>query len=330
VVAVKRREFISLVGGAAAAWPLAARAQQPEVMSVIGLLNGQSTTSLIPAFRAGLSEAGFDEGRNVAIVYRSAEGEAERLPALVAELVRLRVAAIAAVGGTNSVLAAKAATVTIPIVFTSGADPVEAGVVSSLSRPGGNVTGATFLGSMAAAKQVGLLRDMVPTLATIGVLVNPASGPSLAAAVTNDVQQSTKAAGIKAAVVEVNSEHDFNPAFAQLIEQRIDALVIAGLIFFNRYVDRVVALTGQHKIPAIYSNRVFPDAGGLMSYGADQRDAYRHAGIYIGRILKGDKPADLPVMQPTKFTLVINMKTVKAFGLSVPPGLLAIADEVIE
>jgi putative ABC transport system substrate-binding protein len=326
---MNRRAFISLLGGAAA-WPLVARAQQPQVMSVIGLLNGQSTTSLIPAFRAGLSEAGFDEGRNVAIVYRSAEGEAERLPALVAELVRLRVAAIAAVGGTNSVLAAKAATATIPIVFTSGADPVEAGVVTSLSPPGGNVTGATFLGSMAAAKQIGLLRDMVPKLATIGVLVNPASGPSLAAAVTKDVQQSAQAAGIKSVVMEVNSERDFNPAFAQLIEQRVDALVIAGLIFFSRYVDRVAALTAQHKIPAIFTGRVFPDAGGLMSYGADQRDAYRHAGIYVGRILKGDKPADLPVMQPTKFTLVINMKTVKALGLTVPPGLLAIADEVIE
>jgi ABC-type uncharacterized transport system substrate-binding protein len=326
---VNRREFITLLGGAAATWPLAARAQQP-TMPVIGLLNGQSSMSLIPAFRAGLSEAGFDEGRNVAIVYRSAEGDVERLPALAAELVRLRVAVIASVGGTNSVLAAKAATTTMPIVFTSGVDPVEAGVVASLSRPGGNVTGATFLSSMAGAKQIGLLRDMVPNLATIGALVNPLSGPSLAAAVTKDVQQSAQAAGIKSVVVDVNSERDFSPAFAQLIEQRVDALVIAGLIFFNRYMDRVAALTTQHRIPAIYSGRVFPAAGGLMSYGADNGDTYRQAGLYAGRILKGDKPADLPVMQPTKFVLVINMKTVKAFGLSVPPGLLAIADEVIE
>jgi putative ABC transport system substrate-binding protein len=326
---MRRREFITLLGGAIIAWPLAARAQQ-QMMSVIGLLNGQATTSLIPAFRQGLSEAGFDEGRNVAIVYRSAEGEVERLRVLADELVRLRVGVIAAVGGTNSVLAAKAATTTIPIVFTSGVDPVEAGVIASLSRPGGNVTGATFLSSMAASKQLGLLRDMVPKLATIGVLVNPLSGPSLAAAITKDVQQSAQAAGIKSVVVEVNSERDFNPAFAQLIEQRVDALVIAGLIFFNRYMDRVVAVTGQHKIPTIYNNRVFPDAGGLMSYGADNRDTYRQAGVYVGRILKGDKPADLPVMQPTKFTLVINMTTVKALGLSVAPGLLAIADEVIE
>jgi putative ABC transport system substrate-binding protein len=326
---MRRREFIALLGSGVAGWPLAARAQQPTI-PFVGLLNGQSSTSLLPAFRQGLSEAGFDEGRNVAIVYRSAEGAVDRLPALAAELVRLRVAAIAAVGGTNSVLAVKAATTTIPIVFTSGVDPVEAGVVASLSRPGGNVTGATFLGTMAAPKQIGLLRDMVSKLATIGVLVNPLSGPSLAAAITKDVQQSAQASGIKSVVVEVNSERDFNPAFAQLIEQRVDALVIAGLIFFNRYVDRVVALMGQHKIPAIYNNRDFPAAGGLMSYGADNRDAYRQAGIYVGRILKGDKPADLPVMQPTKFVLVINMKTVKALGLSVPPGLLAIADEVIE
>src|SRR6516165_3759643 len=312
-----RREFITLLGGAAAMWPLAARGQQ-QTMSVIGLLNGQSSTSLLPAFRQGLSEAGFDEGRNVSIVYRSAEGEVERLPALAAELVRLRVAVITAVGGENSVRSAKAATATIPIVFVGGGDPVESGIFASLSRPGGNVTGATFLSSMAAAKQIGLLRDMVPKLATIGVLVNPVSGPSLAAAVTNDVQQSARAAGIKAVVVEVNSERDFGPAFARLVDERADALVMAGLIFFNRYMDRVVALTGQHKIPTIYNNRVFPDAGGLMSYGADNRDTYRQAGVYVGRILKGDKPADLPVMQPTKFVLVINMKTVKAPGLAVP------------
>ena len=326
--AMRRREFITFLGGVTA-WPLAAHAQQ-QMMSVIGLLNGQSSTSSIPSFRQGLSEAGFDEGRNVAIVYRSAEGEVERLPALAAELVRLRVAVIAAVGGINSPLAAKTATASIPIVFTAGGDPQEAGLVASLSRPGGNVTGATFLGSMAAAKQIGLLRDMVPKLATIGVLVNPLGGPSLVAAVTKNVQQSALAAGIKSIVVEVNSERDLSPAFAQLIEQRVDALVIGGFIFFNRYMDRVVALTWQHKIPAIYNNRVFPDAGGLMSYGADSRDAYRQAGTYVGRILKGDKPADLPVMQPTKFTLVINMKTVKALGLAVPPGLLAITDEVIE
>jgi putative ABC transport system substrate-binding protein len=325
---VKRRAFITLLGGAAATWPLAARAQQP-AMPVIGVLNGQSSTSLMPAFREGLSEAGFDEARNVAIVYRSAEGEVERLPALAAELVRLRVAMIAAVGGDNSVRSAKAATTTIPIVFTTGADPVEFGIVGSLSRPGGNVTGATFLSSLAAAKQIGLLRDIVPNLATVGLLVNPVNAPGLAVAVTNDVQKSAQA-GIKTIIVEVNNERDIEPAFARLLEQRIDALVIAGLVFFNLYRDRLVALTAQYRIPAIFSNRVFPAAGGLMSYGADARDAYRQAGVYAGRILKGDKPADLPVVQSTKFVFVINMKTVKALGVTVPPGLLAIADEVIE
>ena len=326
---MRRREFITLIAGATAAWPLAARSQQP-AMPVIGLLNGQSTTSLLPGFRQGLSEAGFDEGRNVAIVYRSAEGEAERLPALAAELVRLRVAVITAVGGDNSVRSAKAATKTIPIVFTTGGDPVESGIVPSLSRPGGNVTGATFLGSMAAPKQIGLLRDLVPKLATIGLLVSPVSTPAGADVTTREVQTAAQAAGIKAVIVDLNSEHDIDAAFARLIEQRIDALVFTGIVFLNRYRDRMVALTAQHRIPAVFTNRVFPEAGGLMSYGADAGDAYRQAGVYVGRILKGDKPADLPVMQATKFVFVINMRTVKALGLIVPPGLLAIADEVIE
>jgi putative tryptophan/tyrosine transport system substrate-binding protein len=325
---IRRREFITLLGGAATAWPLTAGAQQ-SAMSVVGLLNGQATTRLLPAFRQGLSEAGFDEGRNVAIVYRSAEGDVENLPALAAELVRLRVAVIVAIGGDNSVRSAKAATTTIPIVFTSGGDPVESGIVTSLSRPGGNVTGATFLGSMAAAKQIGLLRDVVPGLSTIGLLVSSLNAPT-AAAITRDVQEASQAAGIKAVVVDVKSERDLDGALAQLVEQRVDALVIASLVFFNRNRDRLIALTAQHKIPAIFTNREFPAAGGLMSYGADNRDAYRQAGIYAGRILKGDKPADLPVIQPTKFVLVINMRAVKALGLAVPPGLLAIADEVIE
>ena len=325
---MNRRQFITLLGGAAV-WPLAARAQQP-AMPVIGLLNGQSTTSLLPGFRQGLSEAGFDEGRNVAIVYRSADGELERLPALAAELVRLRVGVIAAVGGDNSVRSAKAATKTIPIVFTTGGDPVESGIVPSLSRPGGNVTGATFLGSMAAPKQIGLLRDLVPKLATIGLLVSPVSTPAGADVTTREVQTAAQAAGIKAVIVDLNSEHDIDAAFARLIEQRIDALVFTGIVFLNRYRDRMVALTAQHRIPAVFTNRVFPEAGGLMSYGADAGDAYRQAGVYVGRILKGDKPADLPVMQATKFVFVINMGTVKALGLIVPPGLLAIADEVIE
>src|SRR5262245_58595059 len=327
---IRRREFIFTLGSAAA-WPLAARAQQP-AMPFIGLLNGQSSTRPLPAFRQGLSEAGFDEGRNVAVVYRSADGDRERLPALAAELVRLRVAVIAAVGGDSSVLSAKAATATIPIVFTTGGDPVESGFVASLSRPGGNVTGATNLGSMAATKQIGLLRDMVPRLGAIGLLVVPLATAAaiMASAITRDVQSAAQAAGIKTVVVEVNSERDLDAAFAQLVEQRIDALVIGSFVFFSRYLDRVAALTAQHKIPAIYIARDFPAAGGLMSYGAEGGDLYRQAGVYVGRILKGDKPADLPVMQPTKFVLVINMKPAKALGLVVPPGVLAIADEVIE
>jgi putative ABC transport system substrate-binding protein len=325
---MKRREFITLLGGGAAAWPLAAHAQ-PQPMSVIGLLNGQATTRLLPAFRQGLSEVGFDEGRNVAIVYRSAEGDVEQLPALVAELVRLPVAVIVTVGGDDSVHTAKAATATIPIVFATGGDPVESGIVTSLSHPGGNVTGATFLGSMAATKQIGLLRDLVPRLSTIGLLVNSLNAPT-AAAITRDVRGAAQAAGIKAVVVDVKNERDLDAAFAQLIEQRVDALVVAAIVFFYRNQDRLIALTAQHKIPAIFPSREFPAAGGLMSYGAGGQEAYRQAGIYAGRILKGAKPADLPVMLPIKYVFAINMKTVKALGLAVPPGLLAIADDVIE
>jgi putative ABC transport system substrate-binding protein len=325
---MRRREFTTLVGGAATAWSLTARAQQPAV-PFIGLLNGQASTGFLPAFRRGLSEMGFDEGRNVAIVYRSAEGEVGRLPSLAAELVRLRVAVIAAVGGDNSVRSAKAATTTVPIVFTTGGDPVEIGIVASLSRPGGNVTGATFLGTLAPAKQIGLLRDVVPKLTTIGLLVDPLSIANTAALAT-DVQRSAEAAGMKAVVAEVSSDRDIDPTFAHLVEQRVDALVISGLVFFNRYRDRIVALTAQHRIPAIFSNRVFPAAGGLMSYGADANDAYRQAGAYVGRILKGDKPANLPVMQATKFELVINLKTAKSLNLTIPPGVLAIADEIVE
>jgi putative ABC transport system substrate-binding protein len=327
---MKRRKFITFLGGAAVAWPLAARAQRP-VMPTIGLLNGQSSAaiaSLLGAFRQGLVEAGFVDGRNVAIVYRSAEGNAERLPALAAELVSIPVAVIAAVGGDVSVHAAKAATSTIPIVFTTGGDPVETGFVASINRPGGNVTGTTFWGSLVAPKQIGLLRDMVPTLATIGLLLNPAN--PMTASIARDVQAAVQSVGIKVIIVEANSEADIDTAFAQFVEQRIGALVIASAVFFNRNRDRLVALAARHAIPAVFNNRDFPSAGGLMSYGADTGDSYRQAGIYVGRILKGDKPIDLPVMQPTRFEFVINLKTVKALGLTAPPGLLAIADEVIE
>jgi putative ABC transport system substrate-binding protein len=325
---MQRRSFLTLLGGAAAAWPVAARAQQ-RTMQVIGLLNGQLTGgNLLAAFRQGLVDAGFVEGRNLAIVYRSAEGNAERSPALAAELVSIPVAVIAAVGGDLTVLAAKAATTTIPIVFTTGGDPVEIGIVASLNRPGGNVTGVTFLGSTIASKQIGLLRDMVPRLATIGVLLNPAN--PMTPSIVRDVQAAAQSVGLKAVVVEASAERDIDTAFAQFVAQRVDALVLGSAAFFSRYRERLVALALQHAIPATFNSRDFAAIGGLMSYGADSRDAYRQAGVYVGRILKGDKPSDLPVMQPTRFELVINLKTVKALGLTVPPGLLAIADEVIE
>ena len=328
---MRRRELLTLLSGTTLIWPLAVHAQHP--MSVIGYLStGSAESDNIPsrliAFRSGLTEMGYFEGRNVAIEYRWAEGQYDRLPALTTDLVNRLVSVIVA-AGAPTVFAAKAATSTIPIVFTTGGDPVELGIVPSLSRPGGNVTGATFLGSMAGPKQIGLLRDLVPKLATIGLLVSPVS-TSGADATTREVQTAAQAAGFKAGIVDLNSEHDIDAAFARLIEQRIDALVFTGIVFFNRYRDRLVALTTQHRIPAVFTNRVFPEAGGLMSYGADASDAYRQAGVYVGRILKGDKPADLPVMQATKFVFVINMRTVKALGLIVPPGLLAIADEVIE
>jgi putative ABC transport system substrate-binding protein len=333
---MNRRDVIILLGGAAAAgpavcsaiWPLAARAQQ---MPVIGLLDGQASAvskSLLAAFRQGLAEAGFAEGRNLAIVYRSAEGDIAQLPALAAELVTHKVEVIAAVGGDKAVLSAKAATATIPIVFTTGGDPVGTGFVASINRPGGNVTGTTFWGSIVAPKQIGLLRDIVPGLATIGLLLNPAN--PMTASVARDVQAAADSAGLKVIVVEASSEGDIEAGFAQFVAQRIGALVIGSAVFFNRNRDRLVALAARHAIPAVFSNRDFPTAGGLMSYGSDAGDSYRQAGVYVGRILKGEKPGDLPVMQPTRFQLVINLKTAKALGLDIPPTLLALADEVIE
>ena len=325
---IGRREFITLLGGATAAWPLAARAQQPG-LPVIGLLNGQSTgANYLAAFRRGLAEAGFVEVRNVAIVYRSSEGDSTKLPALVAEMVALPVAVIAAVGGGDAVLAAKAATATIPIVFTTAADPVAVGFVASLSRPGGNVTGTSFVGSALAPKQVGLLRDMVPGLATIGLLL--ATTNLTSTLVVKDVRAAVQTTGLKVVAVETSSEGDIDAAFAQFTEQRIGALVIASAVVFNRHLDRLVALAARNAIPAIFNIRDYPALGGLMSYGADIADSYRQVGVYVSRILKGEQPAELPVTQPTKFELVINLKTAKALGLTVPPSLLAIADEVIE
>jgi putative ABC transport system substrate-binding protein len=326
-----RRDFISLLSGAAAAgWPFAARTQT-RPMHVIGLLNGQTSAASVnnlAALRQGLAETEFIEGRNLAIVYRAAEGNIARLPALATELVSLQVAVIAAVGGDNTVRSAKAATAIIPIVFTTASDPVETGIVASLNRPGGNVTGATGLGSLLAAKQIGLMRDMVSKLATVGLLTGPLV--PMTAAIVRDVRGATQAVGLNAVVAEINSEGDLDATLKDFVAHQVDAILIPAGVFFARLRPRVLALTARYGIPTIAGSRDYPAQGGLMSYGAASGDTYRQAGLYVGRILKGDKPADLPVMQPTKFEFVINLNTARALRLTVPPTLLATADEVIE
>jgi putative ABC transport system substrate-binding protein len=327
---MKRREFITLLGGAAAAWPLAARAQQP-AKPVIGFLNGASPDGYAPmvaAFREGLNEAGYVEGRNVAIEFRWAEGQNDRLPALAADLVRRQVSVIAT-GGTTSALAAKAATTTIPIVFEGGADPVELGLVASLNRPGGNITGISNFSIALAAKQFELLHEMVPNSAVIGVLVNPTS-PSLAVSVTKDVQAAGRALRRQIRILNASTQDEIDAAVVSLAELRAGALMIGGDAFFLSRRVQLAILAARYGIPAIYNTPLFPAAGGLMSYGYNLTDAYRHAGVYTAKVLKGAKPADLPVLQPTKLKLVINLRTAKALGVTIPPSVLALADEVIE
>jgi putative tryptophan/tyrosine transport system substrate-binding protein len=330
---IERRKFLATLGGAAT-WPLAARAQQP-TMPVIGFLSGYPAESFAPetqpyaaAFRQGLSETGYSDGHNVTIEYRWAENQPSRLPVLAAELVRRKVAVIAATGGTASALAAKAATATIPIVFTGGSDPVAIGLVASLNRPGGNVTGVTFLANVLAAKRVELVNDVVPRASLIGLLVNP-DNPN-AASETSDMETATRAIGKQSVLLRASTDRQLDAAFTSLVEQRANALAIAGDTFFLSRREQLVALVARYAIPASYPSREFVVAGGLMSYGASITDMYRLAGVYTGRILKGEEPANLPVMQPTKFELTINLKTAKAFGLQIPDKLLAIADEVIE
>ena len=327
---MRRREFITLLGGAAAAWPLAADAQQP-AMPVVGYLSsiGQSDRPILAdAFRRGLKEFDYIEGRNVAIEYRFAENQHGRLPELAADLVRRHVAVIAATGGHNSVFAAKAATTTIPIVFTSGSDPVRAGLVASLSRPGGNVTGISWFGAELGAKGLGLLHDLVPNAAVFALLINPKNPDSERR--PEDAHKAARVLGKRLLVLHASTAGEIDTAFTALQQQQADALIVGSDPFFTGRREQLVALAARHALPAMYFNREFAAAGGLISYGNDVADGYRKAGVYAGRILKGAKPADLPVDQATKFELVINLKTAKALGLTVSNAMQLLADEVIE
>jgi putative tryptophan/tyrosine transport system substrate-binding protein len=327
---MQRREFITLIGGAAAAWSLAARAQQPAI-PVIGYLSSASPGQFAPytaAFISGLKEAGFVDGQNVAIEYRWAEGRYDQLPALAAELVGRHVTVIVATGSNAPAIAAKAATAKIPIVFLSGGDPVTDGLVASLNKPGGNVTGVSFVASALMAKRLGLLHQLVPKAALVGVLVNP-TYPE-AELQRQELQEGAGAISQKTFVVSATSESEIEAGFVALKQQGADALLVANDPFFVSRRGLIVSQAARHALPAIYFLHEFAEAGGLMSYGASLTNASRESGIYTGRILKGEKPAELPVSQPTKFEFVINLKTAKALGLEVPAQLLALADEVIE
>jgi putative ABC transport system substrate-binding protein len=325
---MQRRQFIGLMG-AAAAWPVAAYAQQ--MMPVVGFLSGQSPNGYTPfaaAFRDGLREAGFVEGQNVTIEYRWAEGRYDRLLAFAADLIRRPVAVLAATGGDPAVLAARAATTTTPVVFITGSDPVALGYVASLNRPGGNATGVTQLTSLLGAKRIGLLRELAPKADPIAVLINPSFPVS--AAQLNDAQEAATAVGVRSIVLQATAESEFEPAFASLVQQRAGALMIAADPFFNSRRQQLVALAARHQVPTIYEFREFAAAGGLISYGTSLADGYAQVGNYVGRILKGTRPAELPVVQSARFELVVNLKTAKALGIDVSPTLLARADEVIE
>jgi putative ABC transport system substrate-binding protein len=326
---MRRREFITILGGAAASWPLAARAQQP-TMPVVGFMMAGSRAALrdeITAFEAGLREVGFAEGQNLALEYRFAEGQFERFPAFVSDLVQRRVSVIAA-SSPQGALAAKRATATIPVVFSIGADPVETGIVLSLSHPGGNVTGVYQFTAGLESKRLGLLHEMVPKAQVVGVLVNP--NYAAAESQLRDMQDSAAHLGPRLIIVRANTESDFDTAFSTVASQRAGAMLVCASPFFNARRQQLVVLASSHALPAIFEWRDFAVAGGLMSYGTSLTNAYRQAGVYAGRILKGEKAADLPVVQSTKFEFVINLSTAKALHIDVPPTLSARADEIIE
>jgi ABC-type uncharacterized transport system substrate-binding protein len=327
---MRRRSFITLLGGAAAAWPMAARAQQP-AMPVVGYLyNGspEQNTNNVAAFRKGLSETGHVEGRNVAVEYRWAYNQVDRLPELVDDLIRRRVSVIATPGSVTATVTAKAATTTIPIVFMFGADAVQVGLVASLNRPGGNVTGVTTMNAELGAKRLGLMHELLPGAARFGALLD--ANPLNASAITADLQAAASAVGREIEVLTAGTNRDIDSAFASLVQMRADALLVSPSPLFADRRVQLVALATHYRLPTIYPFREFAEASGLMSYGSSQTEIYRQVGVYTGRILKGEKPSDLPIMRATKFEFIINLHTAKLLGLKVPPTLLAIADEVIE
>jgi putative tryptophan/tyrosine transport system substrate-binding protein len=326
---VRRRQFITLLGGAAAAWPLVARAQQP--MTLIGFLSARSpedSTHLLPAFAVGLAEGGYVEGQNLAIEFRWGRGRYDLLPAMAAELVSRGVAVLTTAGGEPSALAAKRATSTIPIVFGVGGDPVRLGLVESFSRPGGNATGVTLLTNLMEPKRLGLLRELVPGVPLIGVLLNP--NFAQAPVQLQQIEEAARSIDQRITVANVSADEELEAAFAAFTRQSVGALLVAADPYFDTRREQIVALAARHRLPAIYQFREYALAGGLLSYGVSITDAYRQYGVYTARILKGAKPADLPVLQPTKFETVINLKTAKALDVKISDNLLSLADEVIE